>query len=315
MADGRRVVETVRGRSLTNEFRLQLKALLRGKVLFDESMALHTSLGTGGQADCFAVPADVDELRHLVSFLSANLIPYFVVGGGCNLLVRDGGFRGVAISLEELTGVERSGAANLEAEAGIDNRSLVRFAMDNGLGGLEFLVGIPGKLGGALAMNAGAGGHSVMDTIDTLCTLMNGSINTRRKEELEFGYRFLRLAPGEIIVAASFRLCEECRTDVEKRMEGYLEHRRKTQQVGFPTAGSFFKNPAGEPAWRLIDEAGLRGYRIGGAQVSEIHTNFLVNRGGAKSADFLELAEYIKRTVRERTGIVLEEEVRIVGDE
>jgi UDP-N-acetylmuramate dehydrogenase len=299
---------------LTEDFRLQLKALLRGKVLFDEPMALHTSLRTGGPADCFAIPADTDDLRHLVSFLSEKMVPYLVVGGGFNLLVRDGGFRGVAISLEELTGLACSGAEHVDAEAGIDNRSLVSFAKENGLGGLEFLVGIPGKLGGALAMNAGAGGQTVMDRLETVTTLVNGSFATRKKEELEFGYRFLKLAPGEIIVAASFRLCVENRTVIEERMETFIEHRRKTQQVGYPNAGSFFKNPAGKAAWRLIDEAGLRGCRIGGAQVSEVHTNFLVNRGGAKSADFLELAELIKGQVRERTGITLEEEVRVAGD-
>jgi UDP-N-acetylmuramate dehydrogenase len=300
---------------LTDEFRLQLKTLLRGKVLFDEPMALHTSLRTGGPADCFAIPADTNDLRHLVSFLSGKMVPYLVVGGGCNLLVRDGGFRGVAISLEELTRLEVKGAGRIQAEAGLDNRALVRFALQNGLGGLEFLVGIPGKLGGALAMNAGAGGQAVMDTLETLYTLVNGSFTTRRKEDLEFGYRFLRLAPAEIIVAAAFRLCEESRMLIEEKTEAFLEHRRKTQQVGFPNAGSFFKNPAGKQAWRLIDEAGLRGFRIGGAQVSEVHSNFLVNRGGAKTADFMELAEHVKGVVRKRTGIVLEEEVRIVGDE
>ena len=300
---------------MTDEFRLQLKTLLRGKVRFEEPMALHTSLRTGGPADCFAIPADMDDLRCLVSFLSAKTVPHLVVGGGCNLLVRDGGFRGVAISLEELTRIECTGTGNIHAEAGLDNRTVVRFATENGLGGLEFLVGIPGKLGGALAMNAGAGGQTVTDTMETLCTLVNGSFITRRKEELEYGYRFLKLAPGEIIVAASFRLCEDSRELIEEKTEAFLENRRKTQQVGFPNAGSFFKNPAGKPAWRLIDEAGLRGLRIGGAQVSEVHTNFLINRGGAKAADFLELAEHIRREVRKTTGITLEEEVKIVGEE
>ncbi len=288
---------------------------MRGKALFDEPMALHTSLKVGGPADCFAIPADMEDLQHLVTFLSDRDVPYMVVGGGYNLLVRDGGFRGVTISLEELIRLEYTGADHIDAEAGVDNRTLISFASENGLGGLEFLVGIPGKLGGALAMNAGAGGQTVMDRLETLRTLVNGVVTTRSREDLEYGYRFLRLGPDEIILGASFRLDRESRTDVEGRIEAFLDHRHKTQRVGFPNAGSFFKNPPTKPAWRLIDEAGLRGYRIGGAQVSEVHTNFLVNRGGARAADFIDLAGHIRTEVRKKTGITLEEEVKIVGTE
>lgn len=298
---------------MKDEIRNRITSILRGKALFDEPMARHTTLKVGGPADCYAIPAALDDLRHLVAFLEERKIPYLPVGGGCNLLVRDGGFRGVTISLEELTRLEYTGADVIEAESGVENQAVVHFALESGLTGLEFLIGIPGRLGGALAMNAGAGGHTVLDRLETLRTLLNGAVTAKKKEDIEYGYRFLKLAPGEVIVGASFRLERKSREVISARIGDFLDHRRKTQQVGYPNAGSFFRNPPGKPAWRLIEEAGLRGYRIGGAQVSEVHANFLVNLGGAKAGDFIELAMHIKDEVKKRTGITLEEEVKITG--
>jgi UDP-N-acetylmuramate dehydrogenase len=164
-------------------------------------------------------------------------------------------------------------------------------------------------------MNAGAGGQAITDSLERLVTWRSGKAVVARKEDLDFGYRFLKLAPGEVILEAAFALREEAREEIDRRTGGHLAHRRGSQQVGYPNAGSFFKNPGVAPAWRLIDEAGLRGSRLGGAQVSEVHTNFLVNRGGATAADFLALAARIKETVRAMSGVELEEEVRIVGEE
>jgi len=298
---------------LTDEVRSQIQRTVRGKVLFNEPMALHTSLKVGGPADCFAIPADEDDLLNLCTLLSRWGIPCLVVGGGYNLLVRDGGFKGVAISLEDFSHLEYTCSNCIRAGAGVDNRILSAFATESGLGGLEFLTGIPGKLGGALAMNAGAGGHAIMDRVEEIVSLVHGAITKKRKDQCEFGYRFLKLDPGEIVLGALFRLESEEKSLISQRVEAFLAHRKSTQQVGFPNAGSFFKNPPEKPAWRLIDEAGFRGYRMGGAQVSEVHTNFLVNRGGAKASDFLRLGELIKSRVREMTGITLEEEVKISG--
>lgn len=315
MADRRGTAEAPGTRSLTDGLCRQLKSLLRGKLLFNEPMARHTSLKVGGPADCLAFPADRGDLLVLLSFLSSNRVPCMVMGGGYNMLVRDGGIRGVVVSLREMARLEVRSSGEVYAEAGVENRRLVQFAMDQGLGGLEFLVGIPGKLGGALAMNAGAAGQTISDGLENLETVRDGELVTSRKEELEFGYRFLKLTQGEMILAASFRLGVESRGMIEERMKAFLEQRRATQKVGFPNAGSFFRNPPEKAAWELIDEAGLRGYRIGGAQVSEVHTNFLINRGGAKAADFLKLAEHVKEEVKRKTGITLEEEVRIAGEE
>ncbi len=286
---------------------------IRGTVLRDEPMARHTSLRVGGPADWFVVPVDTDDLQSLLALLDEYEIPFLVVGGGYNLLVRDGGIRGCVISLERFDLLEREGEVLVHAGAGVENAALVRFCRDQGLSGLEFLVGIPGRLGGALAMNAGAGGGEITDSLETLETLKGGVFTKWGKSQLVFGYRFLSLEQGEIIFKASFRLTKDDPEAIRGRIESLLGKRRATQQVGYPNAGSFFKNPPDGPAWRCIDGAGMRGVRVGGAEVSTIHANFLVNRGGASAADFLALAARVKEKVREQSGVELIEEVKIVG--
>jgi len=287
---------------------------IRGTVLRDEPMARHTSLRVGGPADWFVVPADADDLGNLLTLLGEYEIPFLVVGGGYNLLVRDGGIRGCVISLERFDQLDREGENLVHAGAGVENAALARFCRDQGLAGLEFLVGIPGRLGGALAMNAGAGGGEIADSLAALETLRNRTLVKRVKSQLVFGYRFLRLEQGETILGASFLLSKTDTEEVRGRMEAFLEKRRATQQAGYPNAGSFFKNPPEGPAWRFIDSAGMRGVRLGGAEVSTVHANFLVNRGGASAADFLALADMVKEKVREHSGVELQEEVRIVGE-
>jgi UDP-N-acetylmuramate dehydrogenase len=284
-------------------------------VLEDEALARHTSLKVGGPADLLVAPVDLDDLYVLLALLGERGTPYLVLGGGYNLLVRDGGFRGAVISLGAMAQLEEHAGNRVAAEAGATIGSLVRYTTERSLAGLEFLSGIPGTVGGALAMNAGAHGEAVLERVETLTTVRGGELLIRQRAELEYGYRYLALAPGEIAAAVTFRLTRGSAADIESRVEAFLAHRHNAQRVHYPSAGSFFKNPPGQQAWRLIDEAGLRGHRIGGAQVAEAHTNFLVNRGGATARDFLELAALIKDKVRERNGITLEEEVRIVGED
>ena len=288
---------------------------MKGEVLFDEPLARHTSLKVGGPADVFAIPADLDDLQLLLRVIAEAGAPYLVIGGGYNLLVRDGGFRGVAVSLRNLRGQDELLGNRVHAEAGVTNGAFVRFAEERRLTGMEFLIGIPGTLGGALSMNAGAHGEAVLDRLESLVTLRDGELRTMVRDELDFGYRYLSLVPGEIIVGATFLLATGSAAEIEARIEGFLAHRRNAQRVSHPNAGSFFKNPEGMQAWRLIDGAGLRGHRIGGAQVSEVHTNFLVNRGGAMAKDLLKLAALVKDKVKKQSGITLEEEVRIVGED
>ena len=287
---------------------------LRGEARRDEPMAAHTSLRIGGPVDLFIEPDDLDDLRGALQTLQDEGVDYFAIGGGYNLLVRDGGFRGCAISLLRLDTLRPLPDSRLEVGAGVHNGMLCRVAAENCLSGVEFLCGIPGSFGGALAMNAGAHGYETLQRVESLVTLRGSEVVTRSAAELEFGYRYLKLLPKEIVVSARLRLEEAERRDIEERMSGYLIHRGGAQRVAFPNAGSFFKNPPGQQAWRLIDGAGLRGVQVGGAQVSEVHANFLINRGGATATDFLALAALVKVKVEEMSSIVLEEEVRVIGE-
>ncbi len=288
-------------------------------------MSLHTSLKVGGPADIFAVPQDADDLLNLLTLLGEQNIPWIAVGKGYNLLVRDKGIRGAVISLEQFNRIEQLPLSThstsvegrggyIRAEAGAENISVVRFAQQKGLGGIGFIAGIPGTIGGAIKMNAGAYGEGILERTDHLTLLRAGKIANYYMNDLDFGYRHLKLAEGDIILAAvlSLEMRESHHTEEEIRKD--LELRRSKHNVGHPSAGSFFKNPQGQAAWRLIDAAGMRSTKVGGAQVSEVHSNFLVNTGNATTQHFLDLAEIVKNAVFALSGVTLEEEVRIVGE-
>lgn len=290
-------------------------AVFRGDLFAEEPLSQHTSLRVGGPADILAIPRDVEDLKRLVTVLNDQQVPRVVIGGGYNLLIRDGGFRGVAISLEKINHLAVRQGGEVRAEAGGRNIDLARLAEAHGLSGLEFLVGIPGSIGGAVRMNAGAHGGEISDHLVSLEIMGDDGLRTHDKKTLDFGYRHLQLEPNKIIIAANFRLPAGRRETIAAAMDACLQKRRDSQQVRSPNAGSFFRNPPGQAAWKLIDQAGLRGMTVGGAQVSEVHTNFLINRGGAKAADFLQLAAIIKEKVFAASGIRLEEEVRIAGED
>ena len=292
----------------------RVAAELRGQVRWDEPLSQHTALRVGGPVDLFIEPADLSDLRDALVMLVSEEIPYFVMGGGYNLLVRDAGIRGCVISTRGLDGLKPLPGARLEVGAGVTTAMLCRIAAESCLAGVEFLCGIPGTFGGAVTMNAGAHGSETLRRVESLTTVRDLEVVEQKGAELSFGYRYLKLAPGEIVVSARLRLEPAERRVIEERMSSYLQIRGNTQRVSYPSAGSFFKNPTGGQAWRLIDQAGLRGVSVGGAQVSEVHTNFLVNRGGASATDFLALAALVKLRVREHCGVELEEEVRIVGE-
>lgn len=298
-----------------NRYSDAIRAVFKGGLLEGEPLSRHTSLRVGGPADIFATPRDAEDLQNLVKVLNDQQIPRIVIGGGYNLLVRDGGFRGVAISLEKINQLVVRQAGEIRAEAGARTIDLARLAETHGLGGLEFLVGIPGTVGGAIRMNAGAHGGEIFDHLVSLEILGDTGVLTHDKKTLNYGYRSLQLDPDKIIISANFRLAAGRRDEISAAMAACLQKRRDAQQVSLPNAGSFFRNPPGQAAWRLIDEAGLRGTSVGGAQVSEVHTNFLVNRGGATASDFLRLATMVKEKVFAASGIQLEEEVRITGED
>ncbi len=309
MAAGRSIGPIDRGKKLKH-----VAMEIRGQLLRNEPMSLHTSLKTGGPADLYAVPEDAEDLQNLLTRLGDRNIPWLPIGRGFNLLVRDKGFRGAVISLERFDRITAVGGSLIKAGAGAENLAVVRYAQRMGLGGIGFISGIPGTIGGAIKMNAGAYGEGILARTDHLTLLRNGTIRDFRIEELDYGYRHLRLEDGDIVLAAVFRLDEREPHRTEEEISKDLELRRSKHNVGYPSAGSFFKNPHGQSAWRLIDAAGMRGAKVGGAQVSEVHSNFLVNTGGATTQDFLDLAAIVIGAVFATSGVTLEEEVRIVGE-
>ena len=287
---------------------------IRGQLLVNEPMTLHTSLKVGGPADLFAIPEDADDLDSLLKWLGRQNMPWMAIGRGYNLLVRDKGIRGAIISLERFNRITSDGAGLVRAEAGAENLAVVRFAQKAGLGGIGFISGIPGTIGGAIKMNAGAYGEGILEKTEFLTLLRGGSVRDFKIEELDYGYRHLKLEDGDIILAAAFRLDNREPLLTEEEIRKDTDLRRSKHNVGYPSAGSFFKNPQGQAAWRLIDAAGMRGVNVGGAKVSKVHSNFLVNTGGASAQDFLDLAELVRNAVFRTSGVTLEEEVRIVGE-
>lgn len=297
----------------------ELRALLRGRVLEDVPMAGQTTLGVGGAADLLLFPADRQDLAKLLALLRERGVPWVVVGKGSNLLVGDGGIRGAAIDLTEgLSHFEpSSGQPNptVRAEAGASLRKLVRWAAEQGIGGLEALCGIPGTVGGALAMNAGAWGTEIGErVVDVELLHADGRTERLPREGLRFRYRGLELPAGAVIVEALLEGEAGEPEDLQQRISELLERRRAAQPVGERTAGSVFKNPPGSSAGKLIDDCGLKGVRVGDAEVSRVHANFIVNAGMATAAQVAALMSMIQERVQLRHQIRLEPEIVAVGE-
>ncbi len=285
----------------------------RGELLRDEPLWRHTSWQVGGPAAVLFRPANHVDLVKAVRLIDAAGCPRLVIGGGSNLLVRDGGFPGVVLELPDFNVVRIAGDGLVEAEAGVRLNSLIKQLVAAGLGGLEALAGIPGSVGGALVMNAGAGSQEFGRVVEAVEILSGETFAWRPAAELAFAYRHARLAPGDIVTAVRLRLVPG---DPELLQAAYAErigHRRQAHAVGGPSAGSVFKNPPGQKAWELIAGCGWQGRSIGGARVSERHANFIINAGGAMAADIEALIEAIRSDVERQTGVRLEAEVRIVG--
>ncbi len=285
----------------------KLTEMATGKVLFDECMDRHTSIGVGGRADALVFPESVAELGRLVAMLRAEYVPLFFVGNGTNLIVRDDGFRGVILSTKGLRAVRIEGASLAE---------VVALAAREALAGMEFCAGIPGSVGGGIRMNAGAYGSEMKDVIESV-DLLNGEGNLKscKREALQFQYRNLALPEGACVAGGVFVLARGSREAVEGRIREILRTRAGKHPLQYRNAGSVFKNPKGVPAGKIIDEAGLKGARIGGAQVSEMHGNFIVNLGSATARDIIGLIELVQQKVLEAKGIALEPEVKIIGEE
>jgi len=296
---------------------------LRGEFRHDEPMSRHTSWRAGGTADRAYFPADLEDLRVFLATIPRDE-PLHVVGLGSNLLVRDGGIRGtVVFTHQALKRIEITREGLLYAEAGVASPKVSRFAATHDFEGAEFLAGIPGTVGGALAMNAGCYGSETWDRVEKVLTLdRNGELMERDPGEYLIGYRHCERAPHESnltprveewFAAAWFRFARGDGQASRSRIKEFLSRRIASQPLNLPNAGSVFRNPPDDHAARLIEACGLKGRTIGGAAISAKHSNFIVNTGGASAADIEALIELAQQTVRQRFGVALEREVRVIG--
>lgn len=287
---------------------------LRGELLQNESLARHTSWRAGGPARIFYTPADLDDLANFLAGLPASE-PLLWIGLGSNLLVRDGGFPGTVIStFGGMNGLRMLDERTLRAEAGVTCAKVARFMTKHGLTGGEFLAGIPGSMGGALAMNAGAWGGETWQYVAAVETVdRHGERRVRTPEDYEIGYRHVRGPADEWFTAAQLRFETGDSAAAQTRIKELLERRSATQPTNLPSCGSVFRNPPGDHAARLIEACGLKGQCIGQACVSEKHANFIINTGGARAADIEALIARVRETVERDQGVRLIPEVRIVG--
>jgi len=300
---------------MRRDYKKWAAGLITGRVLFDAPMRQFTSMKVGGPADSLLFPKDVDELRRAVRYARRRRIPLLILGKGTNLIVRDKGVRGWVISLGRGMKKIVVDGEMVEAEAGLLLQRLVQFSIGKGLTGLEPFFGIPGTVGGGLAMNAGAWGAELKDILLSM-TLMkeDGEVIERPRSKLRFSYRGLVIPPSWIILKGRFRLKKGEKKEILERVKSYSEMRKKKQPLDYASAGSIFKNPKEGPAGKWIEEAGLKGFRIGQAMISDRHANFIINLGEAKAEEVIRLMEVIEAKVYQEKGISLEREVKVVGE-
>ena len=294
-----------------------LRAFAReDQILIDEPMARHTTFRVGGPADAMFLPESADQLVAAIDAATAAGVPVLVIGNGSNLLVRDGGIRGLVIALgERFSAMECSGRV-VTAQAGASLARVAAFAQGNGLAGLEFASGIPGTLGGGCAMNAGAYGGQLSDVLIDAEVYLDGAVRTLTRDEMQMGYRTtLPLRKGGIVLSARFALSPDDPEAIGARMRELNARRRDKQPLNYPSAGSVFKRPEGYFAGALIEQAGLKGRAVNGAMVSEKHAGFIVKAGEATAADILALIAIVQTEVEARFGVRLETEVRILGED
>lgn len=298
------------------DWRTALSGLCRGEVRLDEPLSRHTTLRIGGPVDAWVAPADAEDLGRVRAFCAAEGIACRPLGGGSNLLVRDGGVRGVLISTKSLRRVERRGDVGVHCEAGQSTGKLLNLAAQWELGGLEFLGGVPGSVGGGLLGNAGTYLGEFKDVTTRVGSIdARGELVVRANAACGFVYRGSALPAEEIIVWADFALVPRPRAEIEEAVRGLRDRRRAREPKQVANAGSFFKNPPGDYAGRLIEACGLKGRRSGAAEISAVHANWIVNTGGATARDVLALVDLARAEVEARFGLRLELEVKVVGDD
>jgi UDP-N-acetylmuramate dehydrogenase len=286
---------------------------LRGSVSFHAPLRAYTSFKIGGPADVVVEPADIEDVCLVVRQARVRKIPLFVLGG-TNLLIRDGGIRGIVISLARLREMKEEAGSVLYAEGGVGMPTLIGYAIRRSLAGLEWAAGIPGTVAGCVMMNAGTKLGEMKDSVKAVRMVdMKGQVVDVEAAQMRFEYR-RTLLPRGIVVGVWVQLQQGVRSEIEKVVKEYLHYRRDTQPLAMPSAGCVFKNPAGDSAGRLIEDAGLKGARVGDAEVSMKHANFMVNRGQARAADVTALIGKVRSAIRRRAGVRLELELKIVGE-
>jgi len=299
--------------------REKLQELVAGEVLFDEPLSRYTSFGVGGAADAIVFPHDQEELKNTITYLTRCGLPFKPLGNGTNIIVRDGGYRGIIVCLKKLNrmGMEVVGdGITIHAEAGESLAAVVGCSLREGLTGMEFCAGVPGSVGGAIRMNAGAYGREIKDVVATVTFLTRtGEMLQLDRRGLNFSYRNLTVPPDFIVTAADFFLVRGDSEEISQKVDAILDRRQEKHPLKYRNAGSIFKNPGKLPAGRIIEEMGLKGLTIGEAQISEQHGNFMVNLGQARAADVLTLIDMVIVKVRQERGIVLETEVHIIGED
>lgn len=296
---------------------------IKGEVLYNEPLSKHTSFRIGGPAEIFILPKDARDLQTI--FKHKGDTPLFVLGEGTNLLVRDSGIKGIVVCLREgfksiqgpvfSRNEEGREIGVFKVESGVKMSYLAKYAARFGLSGVEGLAGIPGSLGGALIMNAGAEGTEIGNVVRNVTRITtSGELQILKKEDIEFRYRKTVFPPGDgIIVEAELELGKGDTNQIHETIDRHLSKRSLKQPLTLPNSGSIFKNPPGDVAGRLIESAGLKGFSIGDAGVSIKHANFIVNKGNASARDVLRLIDHIKTIVKEKTGKELETEIIVVG--
>lgn len=286
------------------------------KIRKDEPMRSHTTFRVGGPADYFVTPETDGEITEVIRACREYEIPYYIVGNGSNLLVGDKGFRGVVIQIFKSMNQITVDGESLKAQAGCGLAQIANAALGAGLAGFEFAAGIPGTLGGAVVMNAGAYGGEMKDVLVSATVLTkDGEKKVLSVDELKLGYRTSIIPENEyIVLAAEIQLKAGDRAEIKARMDELREQRVSKQPLEYPSAGSTFKRPEGYFAGKLIQDAGLKGYAVGGAMVSEKHSGFVINTGGATASDIQELMARVTKIVKDQAGVTLEPEVKRIGE-
>ena len=286
------------------------------QILYNEPMKNHTSFKVGGPAGIFIEPDDRAELVKAIKDLREQGVSYYIIGNGSNLLVSDKGLRGAVVKIGEKFGSVSINNDIITAESGVLLSTLSKMAAREGLTGMEFASGIPGSLGGAVTMNAGAYGGEMKDIVEWV-EILDQDLNIKRlkNDEMKFMYRKSIIEPGKhIVLRCCIRLKKGNKDEIDNKMAELAEKRRSKQPLHLPSAGSTFKRPEGYFAGKLIEDAGLRGFSIGGAQVSTLHCGFVVNNGDATAKDVYDLIRHVQKTVFEKFNVMLEPEVKILGE-